>query len=104
MGNTGSISQMRPQILQRVTLIDAIEELFFKQNGMMSANPAAPSPVFLKLDFKTKQGAKVTIPLVIKPSGEGTDGDDEQEGNEEELTTYYQDVEINQKRNAMYQL
>ena len=101
MANTGSISQMRPQVWQRQTLIDAIEELFFKQNGMMSANRTAPAPIFLKADFKTVKGSKITVPLVIKPSGEGRDGDDEQEGNEEELTTYYQDVNINQKRNAI---
>ncbi len=101
MGNTSSISNMQPQLWQRQTLIDAIEELFFKQNGMMSANRTAPAPIFLKPDFKTKQGKKVTIPLVIKPSGEGIDGDSEQEGNEEELTTYSQDIEVNQKRNAI---
>lgn len=101
MGNTGSISQMRPQIWQRQTLIDAMEEMYFKQNGMMSANRSAPAPIFLKPDFKTKKGYKVTVPLVIKPSGEGVDGDNELEGNEEELTTYYQDIEINQKRNAI---
>lgn len=101
MGNTASISQMQPQTWQRETLIDAIEELFFKQNGMMSANPAAPAPIFLKTDFKTLQGQKVTIPLVIKLSGEGRDGDEELEGNEEEMTTYYQDVSVNQKRNAV---
>lgn len=101
MGNTGSISAMRPQVWQRQTLIDALEELFFKQNGMMSANRRAPAPIFLKADFKTLKGAKVTIPLVIKPSGEGVDGDGEQEGNEEELTTYSMDVEVNQKRNAI---
>jgi|26BtaG_2_1085354.scaffolds.fasta_scaffold01347_2 N4-gp56 family major capsid protein len=101
MGNTGSISAMRSQLWQRQTLIDAIEEIFFKQNGMMSANRAAPAPIFLKPDFKTKKGSKVTIPLIIKLSGEGRDGDDEQEGNEEEATTYSQDIEINQKRNAV---
>lgn len=101
MSNTGSISQMRPQLWQRKTLIDAIEELFFKQNGMMSGRVDAPAPIFLKPDFKTKKGKKVTIPLVIKPSGEGRDGDEEMEGNEEELTTYYQDIEVNQKRNAI---
>lgn len=101
MGNTGSKSTMRPQLWQRTTLIDAIEEIFFKQAGMMSAKVSAPAPIFLKPDFKTKKGAKVTIPLVIKPSGEGIDGDNEVEGNEEELTTYSQDIEIDQKRNSI---
>ena len=101
MGNTQSISAMRPQVWQRVTLIDAIEEIFFKQAGMMSAKVSAPAPIFLKPDFKTKQGAKVTIPLVIKPSGEGINGDNEVEGNEEALTNYSQDIEIDQKRNSI---
>lgn len=101
MGNTGSISAMRPQVWQRVTLIDAIEELFFKQNGMLSAKVEAPSPVFLKTDFKTQKGKKVTVPLVIKLSGEGINGDSELEGNFEEVTTYSQDVEVDQKRNGI---
>lgn len=101
MGNTSSISQFHPTLMRRQVLTESLEELYFKQNNMMSASPKAPLPVFLMLDFKTEAGYKISVPLVPKLSSEGRDGDDEQEGNEEEISTYYQDVYVNQKRNAV---
>ena len=97
MANTIGLSAMQKELWQREALIEAMEELFFKQFMSSGGN----SPITLKTDFQKEKGYKMTIKLVTKLTGEGVDGDDELEGNEEEMSQYSFSFSIDQKRNAV---
>lgn len=97
MANTSVISALQKELWQKEVIIEAIEEMFFKQ--FMSGG--TKSPITLKADFQKDKGNKITIPFVPKLSGEGIDGDSELEGNEEEMDQYSDDLYIDQKRNAV---
>jgi len=95
--NTTGLSAMQKELWQREALIEAMEELFFKQFMSSGKN----SPITLKAEFEKEKGHKMTIKLVTKLSGEGVDGDEELEGNEEEMGQYDFSFYIDQKRNAV---
>ncbi len=95
--NTTGLSAMQKELWQREALIEAMEELFFKQFMSSGKN----SPITLKAEFEKEKGYKMTIKLVTKLSGEGVDGDAELEGNEEEMGQYDFSFYIDQKRNAV---
>lgn len=54
-----------------------------------------------KTDTKKSEGDRVRNTLRMQLSGDGVQGDSTQEGNEESLTTYTDDVVINQLRHAV---
>lgn len=97
MPNTASLSEQQKQLWANEALIEAIEEMFFKQFMSEKGN----GPVHVKNDFTKKKGYRMNIKLVKKLDGEGRDGDDEMEGNEEDLDQYNFTFDINQKRNAV---
>jgi N4-gp56 family major capsid protein len=97
MPNTVSISTQRKQLWDREVLLEMIEEMWFKQ--FMSSK--GKSPVYVKAEFERDKGYRMNIPLVVKLSGEGVNGDSELEGNEEEMSQYNMTLDIDQKRNAV---
>lgn len=97
MGNTISTSNLRKTLWDKELLREAISEMWFKQ--FMSTDKK--SPIILKTDFKKENGDNMYVGLRMKLTGEGVDGDDEMEGNEEELSVYDQNFKVNQKRNAV---
>lgn len=102
MGMTGSISEMRERILVKEVLLGAIEEMYLSRFiGGYNTSKGANSPIVLRADFTKKKGEFIRMKFVPKLSGEGVDGDKTMEGNEESFSQYYDDVYIDQKRNAV---
>lgn len=97
MGNTISASNLRKVLYEKELLIEAIEEMWLSKFMSQKGN----SPILVKNDFTKDKGDRITYGLAVKLTGEGTDGDDELEGNEEEYSVYDQTLYINQKRNAV---
>jgi N4-gp56 family major capsid protein len=52
-------------------------------------------------DLKKEPGSKINFGLGMKLSGDGVTGDSELEGNEESMTDYEEEVEINQLRHGV---
>lgn len=75
----------------------ALNNIFFDK---FTGNDAK-SIVQIVDDLKKEAGDKVTVPLLMKLSGDGVTGDDKLEGNEEALEYRDFSVEINQHRNGV---
>jgi N4-gp56 family major capsid protein len=61
---------------------------------------SATSMIQKKDETSKSAGDRVRVGLRVKLTGTGVEGDNTQEGNEEALTTFYQDLSINQLRHA----
>ena len=61
----------------------------------------ASSIIQIKEDFKKGAGDRLTVGLRVQLSGDGVEGDGTLEGNEEGLTTYSDNLLINQLRHAV---
>lgn len=55
----------------------------------------------VKTDLKKEKGDQITVPLVMRLTGEGVTGDSTLEGNEEKLQMYDCPVTVNQYRHAV---
>lgn len=99
MANTGSNSSLRPQIWLSEVMKDVMDNLYFMKKGLMG--PGENNVVITKTELTKSKGDRVNFPLTYKLSGEGKDGDDELEGNEEEIEAYAESVNIDQKRFAV---
>jgi N4-gp56 family major capsid protein len=99
MANTPSIDALRREVWAKELYRDVIANLYFTQNGMMGTD--INNIVQLKEDLSKEQGDTVTIGLVAKMTGNGVSGDSELEGNEEALSSYYDQVAISQMRTAV---
>lgn len=93
-----SISANRPKLWEKKLFADVMRDLYFQQNGMMGSDEK--NIIQTKTDLMKEQGDTITLPLTKRLSGNGVDGDDELEGNEEEIEAYSESVVINQKRFA----
>jgi N4-gp56 family major capsid protein len=78
---------------------DVIDGMYFTQNGLMGKGDNYIVQVFDEL--KKSPGDTMTIPLTAKLSGSGVIGDAELEGNEESISSYYDQIGIDQIRNAV---
>ena len=75
----------------------AQEEIFFKR----FIGESEDAIIQKKSDLKKDKGDTITIPLMMKLSGAGVDGDATLEGYEEAMTFYDMAVAVDQKRNAV---
>jgi len=99
MGNTVSAAALRPEIWGKDLWKDAIDNMYFTQNGMMGKGKTDTNAIiWVNKDLQKKKGDTVTVPLTTKMTGNGVDGDNELEGNEEAISAYSESIIINQKR------
>jgi N4-gp56 family major capsid protein len=76
---------------------EALKETFFSE----LMGPGSDSVIQLRSEMNKSEGDRVRIGLRMQLSGDGVSGDGTLEGNEEALTTYYDDVFIDQLRHAV---
>lgn len=99
MANTVSRTELRMEIWRKELFRDVIDGMYFTQNGLMGKGDNYIVQVFDEL--KKSPGDTITVPLTAKLSGSGVTGDSELEGNEEAISSYYDQIVIDQARNAV---
>lgn len=99
MANTVSVDALRREFWKKELFQDVIDGMYFTQNGLMGEGDNNIVQVFS--DLKKESGDTITVPLTAKLSGAGVSGDSELEGNEEAISSYYDQIAIDQIRNAV---
>lgn len=97
MANTESIAALRAKVWYKSLFADVPTMLFmnrFMGDGMNSV-------IQVRRDLQKSAGEYVEFGLSTKLSGDGVTGDDELEGNEEEILTYQNELHIDQLRHAV---
>ena len=97
MANTQSIAALRAKVWYKELFADVPTMLFMNRFLGESAN----SPIQVCRDLSKGAGEYVEFGLSSKLSGDGVTGDDELEGNEEEILTYQTELHIDQLRHAV---
>src|SRR5688572_1464801 len=77
-------------------LVSAIEESYIGR----FVGKSKDSLIYRKDELEKSQGDRIRVGLRVRLTGAGVQGDDTQEGQEEALTTYYDDLVINQLSHA----
>lgn len=95
--NTSTIAALRAKLWYKELFADVPTILFLSRFMGESANSA----IQVVRDLTAKPGDTVEFGLSTKLSGDGTEGDDELEGNEEEISTYNDTLVVNQLRHAV---
>lgn len=95
--NYGVNHPLAVKVWSRKLLHEALKATWFSKFIGTDSN----SVVTLKTDLQKGPGDRVRVGLRALLSGDGISGDGTLEGNEEELSTYYDDVVINQLRHAV---
>lgn len=109
MANTQTISALRQTLWRKELYADVAKEIYFEKlidrSGVRSIglrDETSPRGVIQEItDLRAQPGFRITFGLATKLSGTGVSGDDELEGNEEEISTYSETLDIDQKRNAV---
>jgi len=96
---TASTAALRQEIWQKELYQDVIDNLYFTKNNMMGTGPNYI--VELKDELAKEKGDTITFGLTAKLSGSGITGDNELEGHEESISSYSEQVAIDQIRNAV---
>jgi N4-gp56 family major capsid protein len=99
MSNTISVDALRREMWKKELFQDVIDGMYFTQNGLMGEGDNNIVQTFS--DLKKESGDTITVPLTAKLSGSGISGDSELEGNEEAISSYYDQISIDQIRNAV---
>lgn len=99
MANTVSVDALRREMWRSELMQDVIDGMYFTQNGLMGEGDNNIVQTFS--DLKKESGDTITVPLTAKLSGSGVSGDSELEGNEEAISSYYDQISIDQIRNAV---
>jgi N4-gp56 family major capsid protein len=99
MANTVSVDALRREFWKKELFQDVIDGMYFTQNGLMGEGDNNIVQTFS--DLKKESGDTITVPLTAKLSGSGVSGDSELEGNEEAISSYYDQIAIDQIRNAV---
>ena len=97
MANSGSIAALRVELWRKSMFADVRDELYMTR----FIGKTERSMIQEMTDLKAKAGSKLNFGLGMKLSGSGTTGDDEAEGNEESMTDYEEEVEIDQLRHSV---
>jgi len=97
MGNTQSLAGLRQELWRKQLFADVQDELFMQR----FIGSSETSMIQELEDLKKDKGSKINFGLGIKLSGDGITGDSELEGNEEAMTDYEEEVEIDQLRHAV---
>ena len=96
MAKSGSNASLRPQIWYKELMADVMRDLYFGKAGLMGEGDN--NIVIVKNELMKEPGDHVNFGLTYRLSGSGVTGDNELEGNEEEINAYQEDVEIDQIR------
>lgn len=97
MAATTLVEASKVQQWDRDLLIEYARDNPFKK--MMGSD--VNSIIQVRSQLEKKAGDKINIPLATKLTGDGVDGDDTLEGNEEAISNYSDQVEVDQKRHAI---
>ena len=97
MANTTSIASLRAKLWYKELFADVQTMLFMKRFMGEGAN----NPIQVVRDLQKQAGNYIEFGLSTKLSGDGVTGDDELEGNEEEILTYQNELAIDQLRHAV---
>lgn len=95
--DTQSISNLQGKVWLRELFADVPSILFMDK--FMGSGPN--NPIQTLTDLTKNPGDTIEVPLTVKLSGAGVSGDDELEGNEEEIVSYDFAPKINQLRHAV---
>jgi N4-gp56 family major capsid protein len=98
MANTVSIDALRQELWSKDLLDDVMRDV---ENIMRFAGTDANNVVQINRDLMKEKGDTETFGLVARLSGFGVTGDDELEGNEESMSSFSEQVLIDQIRNAV---
>lgn len=97
MGNSVSTANLRPELWRKQLFADVRDELW----ATRFMGKDARSMIQELTDLEAAKGTNISFGLGMKLSGSGVTGDSEQEGQEEAMTDYDEDVAVNQLRNAV---
>ncbi len=96
--NTVTIDALRQELWSADLMDDVIRDV---ENIMRFAGPDVNNVVQINRDLMKSKGDTETFGLVARLSGFGITGDDELEGNEESMSSFSEQVLIDQIRNAV---
>ena len=97
MANTSSIAALRPEIWQKELTKNVLDNIYFKK----FMGKGTDNIIQVKDDLKKTKGDTITIPITNKLTGDGVVGDAELEGNESAISADYDQVVIDQVREAV---
>jgi N4-gp56 family major capsid protein len=101
-GNTVSIAGLRSEMWRKTLFADVEKDSYIQSRFVSTSDSAVIQKVEdFEADPRGGRGAKVNFGISIKLSGDGVSGDDELEGQEEAITTYEEELEVNQLRHAV---
>lgn len=99
IGNTVSVSGLRPQMWQKQLFLDAMDLLFFKRTNMMGEDE---NNIIRVKTVKKGQGATDNFGITVKMGPtDGVSGDNELEGRESAIVGYSQSIVLDQFRTAV---
>lgn len=98
MANTVSIDALRQELWSKDLLDDVIRDV---ESIMRFAGPDQNNVLQINRDLMKSKGDTETFGLVARLSGFGVTGDDELEGQEESMSSFSEQVLIDQIRNAV---
>jgi len=98
MANTVSIDALRQELWSKELLDDVMRDV---TNVMQFMGEDSNNIVQVSRELGKRGGDTETFGLVARLAGSGVTGDDELEGNEESMTSYSEQVAIDQIRNAV---
>lgn len=98
MANTVSIDALRQELWAKELLDDVQRDV---ENVMQFMGEGQNNVVNVSRDLKKSKGDTQTFGLVARLTGAGVTGDSELEGNEESMSSYSEQVLIDQIRNAV---
>ena len=98
MGNTISIDALRQELWSKELLDDVMRDV---KNIFQFMGEDANNVVQVSRELQKERGDTETFGLVARLSGDGVTGDDELEGNEEAMTSFSEQVVIDQIRNGV---
>lgn len=97
MADTYSATNLQATLWYKSLFADVQTMLFMDRFMGAGEN----NPIQVITDLKKGPGDTITVPLTVKLGGPGVSGDDELEGNEEEILSYDFSPTINQLRHAV---
>lgn len=98
MANTITIDSLRQELWSKDLLADVMRDV---ENIMRFAGADVNNVVQINSDLMKQKGDTETFGLVARLAGFGVTGDDELEGNEESMSSFSEQVLIDQIRNAV---
>lgn len=98
MANTVTIDALRQELWSKELLDDVMRDV---TNVMRFMGEGENNVVQVSRELGSKKGDTETFGLVARLAGDGVTGDDELEGNEESMTSFSEQVAIDQIRNAV---